>query len=158
MFTDAGQETTSIDSTFDTDCDNDGVADDPETFTDTTVTFTVENNSTQIVRITDYRYLVQDFGLGGSYETPWISLIGEQGSSLDSEGGSAAFSALFMDAHQGSKRYFGRTDSVADYGEDGEGFKNITFSLRGTTSAGEPITLTARTAISVDNFNNCGGV
>lgn len=157
LFTDANKQTTSIDSTMDLDCDNDtDTPADIEFFTDTTVAFQVENNSSNIVRITEYKYLVADFGLGGSYETPWISLIGEQGSqTIDSDGDSATFTALFLDAHEGSKRYFGRDDKVSDYGESGEGFKNITFTLRGENSAGETITLKAKTAISIDDFNNC---
>ncbi len=124
-----------------------------EPFTDTTVHFVLQNNSNEIVRITNYTYTVANFdGNGNSHTSPTLTFIGEA-DSLDADGGRGTFSALFADATSvgpTNKRFFGRNESISDFG-----FKNITFNISGVTSGGKSVSISGRTAASFDNFNNC---
>lgn len=121
-----------------------------EPFFDTTAQFTIENNSTEIVRFTSYRYTVFNFDLNGNRHTsPVINFIGET-SAIAGGGATATFTALFADADSGAKNFFGRTSPIGQ-----QGFLNIEFTLLGETSAGEAISVNARTALSFDNFNGC---
>lgn len=121
-----------------------------EPFFDTTVQFTVENNSTEIIRFTSYRYRVFNFDLNGNTHTsPRLNFIGEA-SAVAGGGGTGTFTALFADADSGGKTFFNRTSTIGQ-----QGFLNIEVTLFGTTSAGESMSISARTALSFDNFNRC---
>lgn len=150
-FTEVGEEGPFIDLIQDI-CPDSGLA---EPFSDAVVSFTVENNSTNIVRITRYRYVVEQFDGASNFQSEFIDLIGEQGPQVEGEGGVNTFTALFMDASGGGKRYFGTQSTVDSFGALAFGFKNVRFTLQGVDASGETVALRARTAVSLDNFNRC---
>ena len=124
---------------------------DPEPFFDTSVGFEMVNNTTSVVRVESYTYTIADFdGAGSSYTSGRIFFLGEA-QNLDANGGSTEVVALFIEANSdGTKSYFGRSDSITD-----QGFKNITFNIRATNSEGETINIEARVAISIGTFDRC---
>ncbi len=152
QFSDGPNEnTTSIDAISNV-CDPTATPVEVEFFTDTTVTFTVVNNSNQTVRFESYGYVVQNAdGAGSNFTSDEINFIGEA-PSISPQGGEGTFSAIFLDASAGGKRYFGSGGTIP---ESAFGFKNVRFTLFGTNANGEEVTATATTAISIDNFDNC---
>lgn len=143
-----GQSTTSIDLNLIPDCDGEPDSVDPEPFTDTSINFTISNNTEQIARITGYRYTVGNFdGSGASYTSPILNLIGE---SLG-QGQTGTFSGLFADAGgTGQKFFFGLGTPITS-----TGFKNITYELVGELADGTSISIEASDAASFDFFNRC---
>ena len=122
-----------------------------EVFTDTIANFTVANDTNSLARFTAYQYVVANYdGAGHSFTSGKLSLIGEV--AVSPNGGEETFSAVFMDAYNGGKRYYGRADTIqpAAYG-----FKNVRISLYGIDASGNPVEITGGVAVSIGDFNNC---
>ncbi|MCB0336466.1 MAG: hypothetical protein KDD62_09170 [Bdellovibrionales bacterium] len=141
---------TSIDIVQIADCDSETDGNQVEPFFDTTVTFTIQNDSNELVVFNSYRYTVSNFdGAGSSYTTPLIRFLGSN-LSVDSDGGEGTATALFLDASGSGKRFFGRSDTISS-----AGFKNVRFTVFGETSSGESVEITSSTALSFDGFDRC---
>ena len=122
----------------------------PEPFTDDLVRITINNNSNQTVRFGSYTYSVDNANAsGGQFNSGPISIDLDKGGIASGDSGS--FTVLFVDANNGGKRFQGATGNISF-----AGFRNVTFRIVGQNDLGEEVTVTARIAISFDNFNNCG--
>lgn len=148
-FYDSGN-TTSATTSIDTSQGTCGTSD-PEPFFDSMVGFELVNNTSSVVRIESFTYTVANFdGAGNSYTSSRIFFLGEA-KSVDPNGGATEVVGLFIEATSGgAKRFFGRSDTITSLG-----FKNITFNVRGITSAGETVNITATAAVSFNSFNRC---
>lgn len=126
-------------------CDDDTA----EPFFDSTLFIKVENNSNSTIRFTKMNYTVDNaFGNGSAnFNSTDLSLVGEVAAS----GGSSEFSVLGFDAGSGGKTFAGSSTPIPA----GLGFRNLTVRLYGTTDLGDAVTVTGRTALSFDNFDNC---
>ncbi|MBX7138239.1 MAG: hypothetical protein K1X83_09665 [Oligoflexia bacterium] len=124
-----------------------------EPFFDTYVKVKVVNNTNQNARFTSLRYRVPN-GTGDSTATltsSAISLIGD--ATVEAEGGETSVLGLFADAVTGgNKRFAGSSSNIGS----NFGFRNVRVTLSGTDGAGNPITVSASIAASLDNFNQCG--
>ncbi len=121
-----------------------------EPFFDSHIRFTITNNTNEAIRLTKYRYTVNNFnGTGGSHTSPFINFLGEV-KTVDANGGAGSVFGLFLDANSGGKSLFGRNDLLT-----ADGFKNMTFTIVGIKGSGEEISITVRGSASFDNFNNC---
>lgn len=114
----------------------------PEPFSDDLIGFTVENNSEQLVRFSEYTYEIDDI----SGESDPISLIGE----VVDGGATGSFSSLFLNNLGGTKNMHSAISLAAL-----DGFKKVTFTLIGELTDGTPVSATASTTYSFGNFNNC---
>lgn len=122
----------------------------PEPFSDDLIRFTVTNNSNQIVRLSSYTYSVDNVsGNGGQFNSGSIAI--DEDSAGISANGTGTFTALFVDAFGGGKRFKGASSNIAF-----TGFRNVTFRITGQNDLGESVEMTVRKAISFDNFDNCG--
>ena len=122
----------------------------PEPFTDDLIRFTVNNNSNQSVRFSSYTYSVDNVtSSGGQFNSGEIAIDLAKGGIAS--GDSGTFTVLFVDANNGGKRFKGASSNVGF-----AGFRNVTFRLIGQNDVGDDVSITARLAISFDNFNNCG--
>lgn len=156
--------TLSIDLNRDGDCDNDVDTVDPEPFFETQIQFTVQNNSNSIARFTSYTYTIDNAtfandGSGTDITSGSLSFIGEA-EDVDADGGTATFTALFIQAVIGGgstdKRFFGTTSNISDSDGSEFGFARVTVVLRGVNSDGESISATAATTASFGDFDRCG--
>lgn len=153
---DGGATTTSsIDTRQDT-C-NEGDSDETcEEFFDTSVQFTVVNNSNQVVDAVSYTYTVSDSnGSGSSYTSPSLALNGQE---VLPSGGTATFTALFAEVISGvdadscplGKRF---TDNSTAIPSD-LGFTNITFRITVRNENGDSDVISVRGSASFDNFRD----
>ncbi len=151
-FSDGNQPMTlSIDTIQNGDCDGEADSVDPEVFTDTVANFTVSNETSQVVRFSSYRYRALNWPNSGSnFTSNSINFIGEV--EIPANGGTGSFAALFADASNGQKFFFGSADPIGI-----AGFLNVEFILTGQDLSGETVTVTARTSASFGNFNRCTG-
>ena len=121
-----------------------------EPFGDTSIQATIVNDTNQIIRLTSLTYSVANFdGVGGTYTQPTpIRFLGEV--TLPADGGQATINALVFDASGGGKRFADNATFIT-----APGIRNVTITISGTNGAGERISVTARTAVSFDNFDLC---
>lgn len=144
--------TTSIDITQSS-CDDGSGTPTVEPFYDSSVKFTVVNDSRFVVRFTTMKYTVTNASSsGGTVSSGTISLTGPASVAVDGNGGSSTISSLLFDASGGGKRIYGSSSNISI-----AGFKNVKFTLNGENELGESFTITASTALSFDSFNRCSG-
>lgn len=140
--------TTSIDIVQDRCVSGDTVTAEP--FTDSTVTFAIVNNTTNIIKITGVSYKVSNaYGTGVIAASGKLSVTGSAASAVDANGGTGSVASLLFNAKNGSKQIYGDSKNLT------EGFKNVNFTLYGENELGDEFTITASTALSFDNFGRC---
>ena len=157
QFSDGDEEaTTSIDVIQDicnpVDDNNDGVIDSftPETFSDSTVSITVYNHGTTSVSIRSLAITVpRATSDRKTLRSKWLAPISDPTVMPGETGTTVKF--LVFDAEAGNKRVPGNLQNFPS----NLGFRNVTIKLRGKTARGEAFTLSARHALSFDNFNRC---
>jgi hypothetical protein len=122
----------------------------PEPFFDSSVSFTVINGSADLIQIKKFSFIIEAGGFGAS-RVRSTALSPTSGFFIDSKTTATVTALLFDALSSGQKKVTGaRILSSADYG-----FRNIKFTLQGVTSRGRRITLTARQAVSFDDFDRC---
>jgi hypothetical protein len=120
-----------------------------EPFFDTSVRFSITNNSNSIVRFTGMRYTVSDaYGTGTTATSGKLSVTGSAATAVDSNGGTGQVDSLLFDAQSGAKAIFGGNTLTA-------GFKNVTFTLYGENEIGDTFEVKTAVALSFDGFNRC---
>lgn len=142
-----------LDITADSDCNNDGTANDPEPFFDTFVALSILNPASVNVTFTSYNYTVNNAdGAGSQFVSQNITFIGQADAlTATADGGELTITGVpFAKASGGQKFYAGSSSAITAVG-----FKNITFRVSGRTSEGDAVTVTGRTAISIGTFDNC---
>lgn len=135
---------TSIDNTFNPDCNNDGTLDDPEFFTDTLISITIGNTGSTTFRAQSYRFTARGNENSFSYSSPSIGL---GGADVD-PGAETTVTALFADAAS-DKRFVGDTRAIPS------GTYRVTITVTGTNGQGDRVSIRGTGSVSVDGFNNC---
>jgi hypothetical protein len=153
-FNEAGQNTISIDTIRDQDCDNslqnsdpdDDVPADPEQFTSTTAELSLSNIAANAgaQKVTGYSFVVTDAVSGRAvYRSPVFGKTAEVGP------GASTLSVLFISvAPGGGKQYLGSTTGI----EDGQ--FSVEFTIFGETSEDE-FQVIGGSQYEVDNFDRC---
>lgn len=154
-FDDGGDTgTTSIDTSYVSDCDGDSDTVDPEPFTDTIVRFKIENDTNQKIILSTYSYSLNDSnGSGAAFTSKSIALLGTL--EIDGNGGSGEISGLMLVATPGGAggdKYY--ADSSFSIPTD-LGFRNFTFRVKGSNESGDSVTLVFKSSASVGAFNRC---
>lgn len=128
-----------------------------EPFFDTSLGVTVVNNSNTAIQFTSMKFKVSNAdGLGSSYTSPSMGLIGES-TALDAMGGTQTFYVLAFDAvsdsfaGESNKRFAGANSAMPT----ALGFRNVAVTLTGTNGFGETVSVKGTVALSFDNFNKC---
>jgi hypothetical protein len=117
-----------------------------EPFGNDNITFSVQNNSLQLVQFTGYRYTVVRGRTDGSdYVSPVIGLTGS--SAPDA---SVDISAIIFRPNSGNKSFAGGTAISPTLG-----LRTIQLTLFGQTANGEGVELSASIAADFDNYNAC---
>jgi hypothetical protein len=149
-----GADTKFVDIFFTRDCDGDAKTVDPENFSEDFISITVRNESSSLVRFTEYEYTVPNAsGNGQSVTSGRIALTNELETA---EGSTGTVQALMFDAvsvGSGTGRF--GTKGIPGQGLVSEGIKNISVRLFGSTPEGREVVLRASFAVSFDNYNNC---
>ena len=121
----------------------------PEPFHDSSVKFTVVNNSPYLIQLTSMTYTVANAdGTGASSTSGSLDLTASASASVDANGGTGTFDSLLFQASSGTKKVYNGATFAA-------GFKNVTFTLSGQNELGEKFTVKTATALSFANFNRC---
>lgn len=149
-FSDGGQDnTTSIDTTMNPDCDGDPGTNDPETFTDTRVTFTLVNEGNQELQLVSFNFSVPNSNAAGTTFTS--SQINFQGAlAVPANGGSVQASSEFLRGAGGQKTFYNSGTPISV-----DGFRNVTFRIRVRNEFGDTGEVTVRTNLSFGPFNRC---
>ena len=122
-----------------------------EPFFDSSVRFSIVNNSPYVLTFKSLKYVVANAYTGGASGTSGtLSLTGSAAQAVDANGGTGMVDSLLFPATGGTK-------SVYNGSPISDGFKNITFTLTGTNELGETFQVKASTALSFGNFNRCVG-
>jgi len=128
-----------------------------EPFSDTRIKFRVVNNSNSTIRFNSFSYKVPNFdGTGRTFESSSIAFIGD--TSVEASGGEVSLSALVFavrssETTSGTKFFI--NSSSGNRGIDEIGFRNVTFTLTGTTALGQTVTVSGRTVFSFNDYNHC---
>ncbi len=155
----SGEDTISIDVQQNicsvSDKNNDGDTTDPgeidyETFTDTTVSLTVKNETAETINFSSLSYKVSGAaGTGTSFSSNRLALL--SGGSV-APGATATLQTLFLRANNGRKYFTGSSSPIST----STGFRNVTFTLYGISSAGESYEVSAAAGLSFNDYNKCG--
>lgn len=127
-----------------------------EPFTDTAVRFTVVNNTNSNIRFDSFTYSVPNAtgANTGTFRSSTINFIGE--ATASAEGGEATLNALLFSATgptAATNKYF--VDNSGGTAIGLLGFRNVTFTIRGTTARGEAVSVTGTTAIAFSGYDRC---
>ena len=123
-----------------------------EPFKDTLLRIAIHNELPYSVNFTRVSFVIPRASLTGrTVRTRRFALArtGEVPSNKDED---TNLYALFMDALGTGKAFAGESSALSS---TYYGFKNVTVKLFGRTAAGRAIILTARTALSFDNIDEC---
>lgn len=118
-----------------------------EPFSDDSAVITVKSSTNSRVTLTGVQYEVA--GVGKSEELPVTAELPAASSGAESE---ASVSVLVFRANVPSKEFI--IGSGRDIPEE-TGFKNVTFTVIGTTAVGERVTASAATTLSFQNYDVC---
>jgi len=153
-----GEDTISLDveqgSCGSEDKNGDGDSTDPgdiiiETFTDSTLSFAVKNETAEAVNFSSFSYEVSGAsGSGTSYSSSELAFT--SGGNI-APGSTSTLTGLFLRAGAGRKSFTGSSTAIST----GTGFRNIRIKLFGTASSGESVTAEAVVGLSFNNFNKC---
>jgi hypothetical protein len=126
-----------------------------EPFTDTRVKFTVVNQTNSTIKFTGFTYSVPNFdGTGRTFESSTIRFIGD--AKAESNGGEATLSALvFSVIGSGGDKFFVNATS-GNKAIGAIGFRNIKFTITGTTSLDQEVSVSGTTVLSFANYDRCG--
>lgn len=119
-----------------------------EDFFDTFLKISVRNDTYSDVTIQKFSYTIPRANASKAYKSRPIA---PASSSIVLRGETSDLLFHFLKIH-GARKYFSRPEVAIS--ED-LGFKNITVTLQGRTSAGRQFKIRARTALSFGNFNRC---
>ena len=146
----SGTSTTSIDLIQGT-CGTGSEAE-PEPFFDTAIGVSVLNESGEVVRFTSLEYSVENVdGFGTQFNSTSIALVGTL--EVAPDGGSTSFCTIFAVAASGgasNKKFIGADSTIAF-----TGLRNVTVRIHGRTASGVEVSLSARTALTFNNYNRC---
>lgn len=121
-----------------------------ETFTDTLAKFAVKNETSEPVNFSSFSYEVSGSSGSGTFYSS-TELAFSVGSSIAANS-SATLTGLFLRAHgAGIKSFTGSSAAISP----SLGFRNVTFTLFGTTASGKSISVQASIGTSFGNFNKC---
>ncbi len=124
-----------------------------EPFTDTLLRITLHNELSYNVTFTRVKFVIPGASASGrTVRTKRFALV-RSGNVPPYDTEDTKLYALFMDARSGSKAFAGETQTLAS---SRYGFKNVTVQLSGKTAAGRKISISAKTALSFDDFDMCG--
>lgn len=114
-----------------------------EPYSDTTIKFTVKNETDQRITFSSYSYSID-----GVFESGDIALSG----TLVAEPGADAtqLHALFTDGAGGQKTFIGSSVAIGSLGPT-----TVSVTLQGTSSAGRTVRATAAFGASFNDYNNC---
>lgn len=122
---------------------------DPEPFTDTRAKFTIKNETGETVNFSSFSYTVSGAsGSGTFFESTELAL--SIGGSVPT-GSSTEVTGLFLKASSPSKRFTGSSAAISS----SLGFRNVTFTIFGTTGSGQSVQAQATIGVSFGNFNKC---
>jgi hypothetical protein len=122
---------------------------DPEPFTDTTVKFAINNETSESVNFTSFSYEVSgSSGSGTTYSSTELAF--SLGGSIAPKG-TATLTGLFLKANSSGKSFTGTSAIIPA----SLGFRNVTFTLFGTTASGSSVQVQASVGMSFGNFDKC---
>lgn len=120
-----------------------------EPFYDSLLRIKVRNDTRFLVTFTRFKYQVRNVDGHGKALTSRSLALSSSGEIAPGKTGSLI--ALFLDASAGRKYFSKQTTPIPlDFG-----FRNVKVILSGRDGMGRAITLTARTAVSLDDFDRC---
>lgn len=122
---------------------------DPEPFTDTRVTFEVKNETSEPVNFTSFSYDVSGASGSGTFYSS-SELAFSQGGNI-SANSTANLVGLFLKASSSSKSFTGSSAAISS----SLGFRNITFTLFGTSASGRSVEVQASVGLSFGNYDSC---
>lgn len=120
-----------------------------EPFHDTVVGITVENSSSQLIRLNSFRYKV----LGRKKKRFRSRKIALSGIGEIAPFESEEVYALFLDTVGAAKHFIGSAQSVSE--RDNIGIVNIRFLLFGEDASGRAVRLRAKSSFSFDDVERC---
>ena len=122
---------------------------DPELFTDTLAKFNVKNDTSEAINLSSFSYEVSGASGSGTFFSS-SELSFSLGSDVPANG-SATLTGLFLKAGNGTKKFTGSAASISP----SLGFRNVTFTIYGTTVSGRSVQLSSSIGVSFGNFNTC---
>ncbi len=145
----------SIDINQIADCDPGTTALDPEPFYDTYAVLRVENNLPEQVAFETLQYTVSNVdGQGTDFTSKTLGVTQETGSSLATAGGGTARILVpIFKAYNGGKWVGDPQDLGIQI--TNQSLQTVRFTLRGQTSSGKSVELTARATASFGFFDRC---
>ncbi|MCB0328327.1 MAG: hypothetical protein KDD70_01655 [Bdellovibrionales bacterium] len=148
-------------------CEISGGEADCEGFFDTVISFSIVNNSNQIIRVSGYNYTISNADGAGTTFTSTTLLPAPIESGIASNGGEQDYSALFAevtgntgnnesspmagDECSATKRFAGQSSAIPS----DLGFRTVTVRVFYTNESGDSGTATGRISLSFDAFDNC---
>lgn len=121
----------------------------PEPFSDSLAKFQVQNESSEAVNFSSFSYEVSgSSGSGSAFGSSELSL--SLGADVPAKG-TASLTGLFLRANNGGKSFTGSSALISS----SLGFRNVTFTLYGTSSSGRSIQVESSVGLSFGNFNKC---
>jgi hypothetical protein len=123
---------------------------DPEPFSDTLAKFVVKNDTAESVNFSSFSYEVSGASGTGTFFSS-SELAFSLGGSVAAGKQDASLTGLFLKANSTTKNFTGSSAAISS----SLGFRNVTFTLFGTTASGKSIEVQASVAVSFGNFDSC---